>query len=125
MLTIPLLVAVSLAAVALAMTTAGAKIKLADPLAAGFVAAAAGVMGVAPIVRAGRKDAMTSFQFALVGTVLHMVGAIGLTVFLVGTGAIDGHGAFGYWLVGGYWISLLGLVWQLRRMIVAAVPAAK
>ena len=48
---------------------------------------------------------------------------IGLTVAVVASGTISGHGAFAYWLLGGYWVSLLTLIWQLRRLIVSAAKA--
>ena len=80
---------------------------------------------MAPILRSGRKDPVSIVQMALVGTVVHLVAAAVLGIALIVTHAVDARGAFAFWLLGGYWVSLMALVWQLRRLLHAAVGTAK
>jgi hypothetical protein len=123
LLMIPMIVALALGAVAGALSIADIHFALHDPLTAAAITAAAGMAGLIPILRTHRKDAVAKFQMAMAGTVLHMAISIGLTVAVVASGTINGRGAFGYWLLGGYWVSLLTLIWQLRRLIVSAAKA--
>jgi hypothetical protein len=125
LIVIPLVVATFLGIVTALLIIGGVRIRAADPLTAGVIAAGAGVLGVAPILAARRKDAVTVFQMALVGTVLHLFAAVGLTIAAMGAHLVEGRLAFMGWLLAGYWASLVALVLQLRRLIVATTSVAK
>ncbi len=115
-----LVVATVLGAAASALTTFGARINAIDPLAAGAIAAAAGLMGLVPILVGRRRDPVGIFQLALVGTVLHLLTAIASTAAAVAIHLVAVRMPFMSWLLVGYWTSLIALVWQLRRLLLRA-----
>jgi hypothetical protein len=96
-----------------------------DPMAAGIISAVAGVVGFLPIALTKRKDAVGIFQLALVGTVLHLFAAVALTGAAVGTHAVALRMDFIYWILGGYWVSLILLILQLRQRLIGAMDISK
>lgn len=114
---IPMIVAAVLGAAALALSLLGISIKPIEPITAGAIASAAGIMGIIPVLKSRRRDAVSLVQAALAGTVLHLFTQIALAVALIASHALDRRGSFPLWLLGGYWTSLAALVWQLRRII--------
>ncbi len=121
---IPLSIAAIFAAVVWSCRLSGAHVQLAGPVCAGLVAVAAGIAGFAPTLRA-RPQALQLLHAGLFGTVLHLLAFIGLTIALIATRTVDPHGRFLFWILGGYWISLLNLVWLSRRWVVEAAQMAK
>src|ERR1700730_10473190 len=86
----------------------------------GFVAAE---LAVLPIVLNKGKSPSDVFLKAFFGTVLHL----GISVAL-GAGAIFGlklGNTFVYWLLGAYWITLLGLCMVFVRLLRSPVESAK
>ena len=83
------------------------------------------VTGWPALARSGRRDPSSVLQMALVGTVLHLLAQIALGTTLYATHAVDLHGNFVFWLLGEYWLSLIALIWQLKRMISSVIPEAK
>jgi hypothetical protein len=77
-----------------------------------------------PIILSRPSDQALAFQFALAGTVLHMLLALALGVTLMATNMVQHDNRLGFWLVGGYWVSLFVTIGQLRRLVLAA-PLAK
>jgi hypothetical protein len=120
---IPLAVAAVLGIAAVVLSLAGISVKPAEPIIAGAIASAAGVAGLLPVLRSRRRDAVSIVQSALAGTMLHLLTQIALAVGFLASHAVDRHGAFPLWLLGGYWTSLSALVWQLRRIILANASA--
>jgi hypothetical protein len=64
-------------------------------------------------------------QMAMAGTVIHLVTQVALIAGMFFTHTIGIHASALGWLVGQYWVSLIALIWQLRRMILESAPAAK
>jgi len=116
--------AVFSAAVALLMSC-GIRIPLNDPIAAGAISASAAILGVMPIMFSKRKDAVGIFQLALVGTVLHLFAAVAFTAVAVAVHLVAMKLGFVYWLLAGYWLSLILLIWQLRHRLLAAIDLTK
>ncbi len=112
-----LIVATVLAVPTLVFAICGVRINPIDSLTAGVIAAAAGAMGLLPILAGRRKDAVGIFQLALVGTVLHLFSAVALTATAVAIHIVAVRMPFMCWLMLGYWVSLITLVWQLRRLL--------
>ena len=122
---IPLITAAFFAAGTALLMSCGVHIHTIDPLAAGVICAGAGILGVIPIAVSKRKDAVGIFQLALIGTVLHLVGAVGLTTAAMAAHLVSAKLGFMYWLLAGYWISLILLIWQLRHRLLAAIDLPK
>jgi ABC-type cobalamin transport system permease subunit len=122
---IPLIVFAAMAIAVIMLSTAGLRFKLADPVLAGGVAATAGIVGFLPILRARHKDAVSVVQLALIGTILHLLCSVALGIALIASHTVDIHGRFIYWFLGAYWASLVALVGQLRRSILALTAATK
>jgi hypothetical protein len=113
------------AVVALLLMLVGVRISPIEPVAAIGIGMISGYLGILPLARSGRRDPSSVIQMALVGTVLHLLTQIVLGTALYATHLVDMHGNFVYWLLGEYWLSLIALIWQLKRMIASAIPEAK
>lgn len=124
LLIIPLVTSAAIAVVAVGLLCAGVRFNPGEPIAAGIMAAAAGMLAVVPIIWGRPGDQAFAFQLALAGTVLQMFAAVAMSVTLIATNMITHDHSLGYWLVGGYWISLFVTIGQLRRLVLAA-PVAK
>jgi hypothetical protein len=125
-LTIILLsIAGPVAVAALLLMVIGVRISPIDPIAAIAIGGISGCLGILPLARSGRRDPSSVLQMALVGTVLHLLAQIALGTTLYATHAVDLHGNFVFWLLGEYWLSLIALIWQLKRMISSVIPEAK
>ena len=77
---------------------------------------------VLPLVRYRGAEPQTLFQIGFAGTVVHLVLAA-----LLGAAAIFGlrtSNAFAYWLLGLYWLSLLGLCWAIVKRTQACQSTA-
>jgi hypothetical protein len=122
---IPLATIAFFAIVAALFMACGIRIHAIDPLAAGVISAAAGIMGIFPIAVSKRKDPIGIFQLALVGTVLHLIGAVALTATAMATHLVSARFGFMSWLLAGYWLSLIILIWQLRQRLLAAIDLPK
>jgi hypothetical protein len=103
----------------------GIHIRLSEPLAAIVIATTAGAAGVIPLLAGRAKDAASLAQMALVGTLVHLLASVVLAPVFIECGVVSLKGAFAYWLLAGYWVSLLVLIGQLRRLFVSALPQAK
>lgn len=103
----------------------GVRVNPLDPLTAAIACSAAGVIGIFPMLAAKRKDAVGIFQLALVGTVLHLLSAIGLIGAAFAAHIVSARMGFVYWALAGYWISLITLLWQLRRLLFTAFGLTK
>jgi hypothetical protein len=92
-------------------------------LAAAGIALVASELAVIPIVFNKSKDPGDVFLKALVGTVLHL----GLSVVMgaVGIFALKLGSVFVYWLLGAYWITLIGLCIVFVRLFRPPVENAK
>jgi hypothetical protein len=121
---IPLFTAAVIGVVAAGLAVAGVRFSPADPLCAGIIAAVTGIVAMMPIILGRPSDQALAFQFALFGTVMHMLLALALGVTLMATNMVQHDNRLGFWLVGGYWVSLFVTVGQLRRLVLAA-PLAK
>ena len=124
LLIIPLFTVGALAIAAIILAASGVHVNKLDPLAAAIVGAVAGVLGVAPILWLRPRDQTSAVPPALIGTVLHMASAMAMGIALLASGAVGDRARLGYWLLGGYWVSLIVTVVQLRRLVLAA-PIAK
>jgi hypothetical protein len=122
---IPATVAICFAMVAVSLGLTGTRINPIEPVTAGFICAAAGTVGVLPTLKSKRKDLVGVVQLALVGTVLHLLAAVALTGAAIATHLVVGRMPFMYWLLAGYWVSLIALVWQLRRALLAMSDLVK
>jgi hypothetical protein len=107
------------------LLVAGVHIHLNNPLAAALISIGAGLAGIAPIAASRRDDPVGVFQLALVGTVLHMVAAIAFSGAALAIHAVAIELNFTYWLLAGYFVSLVALVWQLRRVLFTTFGIAK
>jgi hypothetical protein len=125
MVLIPLAVAGCVGGIALVLWLAGVRFNLLDPLNAAVVTAIAATIGIIPILVVRQTDPASIVQLALAGTVLHMLCTAALVLGLVGTHLADFHGAFIFWLLGAFWMSLAILVWQLRRVILDMTATLK
>jgi len=124
LLVIPLAVAAVFGVAIVVLSLMGMAIKPADPIVAGAIATVAGMTGLLPILKGRGRDVVLVVQLALAGTVIHLVIQVGLAVAII-AGHINHDPALPYWLLGGYWISLVALIWQLRRMILLFTNATK
>ncbi|HEX4053537.1 MAG TPA: hypothetical protein VHX86_04660 [Tepidisphaeraceae bacterium] len=125
LIVIPLTVAVVFGIAAVVLSLAGMAVSPADPIAAGAISAAAGMVGLVPVLRTRGRDAISVVQSALAGTIFHLLTQTALAVGVIASHLMIHHGAFPFWLIGGYWTSLTALIWQLRRFILAVPNAAK
>jgi hypothetical protein len=121
---LPLSIASALAAFALLLAKTGMRAEAVDALAAALIAGVGGTVGLLPILVGRPADQGFALQLALGGTVLHLLSAAAIAISLIATGTFAGDGRFGFWLIGGYWMSLFVTVAQLRR-IVLTTPNAK
>ncbi len=115
---IPLVIAVVFSTAFALLRSAGVPVQMADPVTAGVITAVAGMIGAAmPLRHTG--DAAGSLNAGLLGTVLHLLCCIVLTIAAIAAHVVDGHGRFLFWILGGYWISILTLVWLAKRVVTA------
>jgi len=121
----PLVVATFFAAAAVILAVCGVRVVMGEALTAGTISAGAGILGLAPIFVGRQKDPVGTIQLALVGTVLHLAGAIGFAGAAIAMHIVAARLPFVAWLFGGYWVSLITLICQLRRMLVTASGLAK
>jgi hypothetical protein len=122
---IPVVVAACVGIAALALKVAGVAVNLIDPLAAGIVAATAGILGILPLLRLSEPDAGTIAQRALVGTVLHLFCTCAVAGVFIASQVVNFRGSFVFWLLGAYWVSLAILVRQLRRVMLDMIASLK
>jgi hypothetical protein len=113
----PLVVAAVLIAASSALAVFGVRTNPINLVAAGAIAIAAGTVGLLPILAGGRKDPVGAFQLAFAGTVLHLLTAVALAAVAVAIRLVAVQIPFMCWLMAAYWISLITLVWQLRRLL--------
>jgi hypothetical protein len=113
----PLVVAVVLIAASSALVLFGIRTNPIDPTVAGAIGVAAGTIGLLPILAGGRKDPVGAFQLAFAGTVLHLITSVALAAAAVGIHLVAVQIPFMSWLLAAYWVSLITLVWQLRRLL--------
>jgi len=121
----PLVVATFFAAAAVILAVCGVRVVIGEALTAGTISAGAGILGLVPIFVGRQKDLVGAIQLALVGTVLHLAGAIGFAGAAIAMHIVAARLPFVGWLFAGYWVSLITLIWQLRRMFVSASGLAK
>jgi len=125
LIVIPIITFAAVALVAALAAACGARFAATLPLVAAGISAAAGVLGFAPILLAKRKDPVGVLQLALVGTILHLAASVGLTCAAIAAQLVLAKLPFVYWLLAGYWISLIVLLWQLRHRLLSVIePAA-
>ena len=115
---IPILIAVVFSAAFALLRLGGVPVQMADPITAGAIMSIAGMIGAIPPLR-HPGDASATLFAGLLGTMLHLVACIGLTIAAVVLHLVDGHGRFLFWLFGGYWISILTLIWLARTAVTA------
>jgi hypothetical protein len=113
----PVIVAAVLLAAYSALAIFGVRISPIDPTTAGAIGIAAGTIGLLPILAGGRKDPVGAFQLAFAGTVLHLLSAVALAAAAVAILLVAIQIPFMCWLMAAYWVSLITLVWQLRRLL--------
>lgn len=123
-LSIPMLIAVVFTAAAAGLRICGIEIHWLDPLVAGVITALAGMVGAAPLVRQA-GDALAAVKTALAGTVLHLLACAVLTIVAIGAHLESRPGQFLIWILVGYWISILTLVWLARRILIAKALEAQ
>jgi hypothetical protein len=119
LLLLPLVEITCLGSATALLAVCGARFAMIDPVVAGAIGIAAGLAGLSPILAGRRKDAVGIFQLALVGTVLHLFVTVGLMATALAAHLVSASIGFMGWLMAGYWLSLITLVWQLRRVLVA------
>ena len=121
----PLVVATFFTAAVVILAVCGVRVVIGEALTAGTISAGAGILGLAPIFVGRQKDPVGTIQLALVGTVLHLAGAIGFAGAAIAMHVVAGRLPFVGWLFAGYWVSLITLIWELRRRIVTTSGVAK
>jgi hypothetical protein len=113
-----LLIVVAFFALAIGVVAAfGVHFRMTDPLTAAVVSVGAGMAGILPIAGFRRSDPVGVFQLALIGTVLHLVTSVALAGAALGIHIVGIQMTFMCWLLAGYCVSLVALVWQLRRVL--------
>jgi hypothetical protein len=125
LLIIPLCSFTLFAFLAALLALCGVRFNPAEPLVAAFVSAAAGAVGMLPMIAAKRKDAVTAFQMALIGTILHLLTAVALVGTAIAAHVVSAKMSFVSWALLGYWVSLIALVWQLRRLLLTVFALPK
>jgi len=106
------------------LAVAGTRVNPLEPITAAIVCSAAGLVGLLPLLKQRRHDLTATMQMALVGTILHLLAAAALAGAAIATHVVEARLAFVCWLVGAYWISLIMLVVQLRKLILTHIGAA-
>ena len=132
LLVIPLIVASVFGIALIAMSLAGFATNAEEAVTAGIISAAAGMIGLLPVLRARRVDLVAAAQAALAGTVLHLMTQVALAAGVIvchrrgiAFANLNVRGTFALWLLVGYWTSLAALAWQLRRIILGVTHTAK
>jgi hypothetical protein len=115
---IPVLIALIFSAAVALLRLGGVPVQMVDPITAGVIMSLAGIIGAVPPLRHAGDASGTLFA-GLLGTILHLVASIVLTIAAVLLHLVDGHGRFLFWLFGGYWISMLTLIWLARGAVTA------
>ncbi|MGD0140513.1 MAG: hypothetical protein ABSD28_16720 [Tepidisphaeraceae bacterium] len=121
----PLVVATFFAAAAVILAVCGVRVVMGEALTAGTISAGAGILGLIPMFAGRQKDPVGAIQLALVGTVLHLASAVGFAGAAIAMHVVAARLPFVGWLFAGYWVSLMTLIWQLRRMLVTTIGVAK
>jgi hypothetical protein len=96
-----------------------------EPISAAFIGMASAAIALIPILRGQHRDMVGVLQLAMIGTVLHLVTQVALATGMFLTHTVTPRGPFLMWLLAEYWISLICLVWQLRRILLSITPVAK
>ena len=122
---IPVITAAFFAVAALLLSVCGLRIHPADPFAGAIISAGAGTLGIIPIVAVRRKDAVGVFQLALAGTVIHLLAAVIFTGLALAAHLVSPSSGFIYWLLAGYWVSLILLLWHLRQRLLSTLGMTK
>jgi hypothetical protein len=125
MVLIPLIVAGFVGSAAFVLKHMGVQFSPMDPLNAGAIAVIAAGLGTLPISVTRDKDAAIIVQRALIGTVLHVLCTAVLAVVLIASHVANANWSFVFWLLGAYWVSLVILVWQLRRVMLGMTATLK
>jgi hypothetical protein len=123
--TIPLILFAALGVAAVALDAMGIRGNLSQPLFAAAIGSAAGILGLIPIRLTSHRDASGIVQAALYGTVIHLLVFFATTSILLLTHAIETNISSIAWVLGAYWISLVFLLMQLRRVMVTSLGSAK
>ena len=101
----------------------GIAVPVIDPINAAVLAVIATIVGLLPLTFSRGADLVTLTQRALVGTVLHVLIAVAMAVTIIATHSGSDTRQLIFWVFGGYLISLLLVVFQSRRLLVAAMAA--
>jgi hypothetical protein len=125
LLSILLSIAIVLGTIGCALMARGVAIHWGEVLAAGIVVSIAAIVGMLPVLLREHKDAGAVWFSAMVGSVLHMMVSMVSTIVVLATPLSNGHGAFAFWMLFAYLVSLISLVWQLRRLAMEIAPAAQ
>lgn len=107
------------------LTACGVRVHPTEPVAACIIAVGAGLAGMLPIVLGHRTDPVGIFQLALIGTVLHLLASVALAGIALAAHLVAIKTTFTFWLMAGYFLSLIALVWQLRRVLYISTGLAK
>jgi hypothetical protein len=122
---IPLILLFAFGVAGGALEAAGVRVNLCAPIVAAGIGSVAGIMGLIPIRHSASGDAAGIVQSALYGTVIHLLLFFALTSILLLTHVIPTTIASVAWVLSAYWISLVILLMQLRRVMVTSLGAAK
>jgi hypothetical protein len=125
LLVIPLVVLLVIALAWSILAGAGVRILPLEPVTAAIACSAAGVLGLIPLLKLRAKDLTTVLQMALIGTVLHLLAAGALAGAAVAAHVVEGRLSFIFWLLGAYWVSLIALVVQLRKLLLTHIGPAQ
>jgi hypothetical protein len=124
LLAIPLFVIVLVALTWSILAAAGTRVNPAEPITAAVACSAAGLLGLLPLLKHRRHDLTAVLQMALIGTIVHLLAASALAGAAIAAHLVDARLSFVFWLLGAYWISLITLVVQLRKLILTHIGAA-
>jgi uncharacterized membrane protein YesL len=123
-LLIPLVVFALVALAWSALAAAGVRILPLEPATAAIAGSAAGLVGLFPLLKSRKLDLTSVMQMALVGTVLHLLATGAIAAAAVASHLVQARFSFVFWLLGAYWISLIALVVQLRKLMLTHIGAA-
>jgi len=96
-----------------------------EPVSAAFIGAASAAVALIPVSRGQHRDMVSVLQWAMIGTVLHLVTQVALATGMFLSHVVSARGPFLMWLLAEYWASLICLIWQLRRIILSTTTVAK
>lgn len=121
LLLIPIFLAVACAIGVIACHVMGIDPHLKELIAAMITCLIAGGGATVPMLLARHADQGVVSQAALVGTIVQLFASIGIASVAV-MGHVPLGPAFLYWLLGLYWITLIGLVIAFIRCVRSAPP---